>query len=109
MAKQILQVNFKFNISRSELENRFRAGATRWANVPGLLWKIWLMNEAEKETGGIYLFDDKSSAQKYLEGEIFAMLKNNPAVSNISVKQFETIEDLTKITHGPVELITPKS
>ena len=51
---------------------------------------------------GIYLFDDESSAQAYLEGPIAAGLGQHPAVSDISVKQFEVLGDLTFITRGPV-------
>jgi hypothetical protein len=52
--------------------------------------------------GGIYLFDDESSAQAFLEGPIAAGLGQHPAVSDISVKQFEVLGDLTTITRGPV-------
>ncbi len=105
MAKQILEISFNFNVSRSEIENAFRPLASTFANMPGLLWKVWLMNEADKEAGGIYLFEDKSSVQKFLAGEIVAGMKKNPALSNLGVKQFEPIEDLTKITRGPLELV----
>lgn len=105
MAKQILQINFNFNVSRSELEKSFAPFATPIANAPGLIWKVWLMNEARKEAGGIYLFDNESSAEKFLAGEIVAGVKAHPALSNINVKQFGMIEDLTKVTRGPIELV----
>jgi hypothetical protein len=105
MAKQFLQINFNFGVSRKELESAFRPGAEPIANVPGLRWKVWLISEARKEAGAIYLFDDESSVQKYLTGKIVEAVKSNPALSNISVKQFEMLEDLTKITRGPIELI----
>jgi hypothetical protein len=52
--------------------------------------------------GGIYLFDDASSAQAYLQGPIAAGLGQHPAVSDISVRQFEVLDSLTAITRGPV-------
>ena len=41
---QILQVNFKFNVPREQYENTVSPMAQDFANVPGLLWKVWLMN-----------------------------------------------------------------
>ena len=44
---QILQINYKFTVSRAEFESGFDAIAAEIAKVPGLRWKIWLLNEAE--------------------------------------------------------------
>jgi hypothetical protein len=72
-------------------------------NVKGLQWKIWLMNEAEKSAGGIYLFEDDASVEMFLKGEIAASLKTNPALSDVEVKVFDILPEHTKITRGPVE------
>jgi hypothetical protein len=61
-----------------------------------------LWNDAERVGGGITLFDDGSSAQAYLQGPIAAGLGQHPAVSEISVRQFDVIGDLMTITRGPV-------
>ena len=52
MAQQILQVNFKFNVPREQYENTVSPMAQDFANVPGCLWKVWLMNEKESEPVG---------------------------------------------------------
>jgi hypothetical protein len=101
--KKILQINFKFKVPRSELEKAFLQGAQPIAKVKGLLWKVWLMNEAEKTAGGIYLFKDDASVEAYLKGEIAAGLKSNPALSDIEVKVFDILPEHTKITRGPVD------
>jgi hypothetical protein len=104
--KKIVQINFKFKIKRSELEQNFLKMAPMFGpsgSVKGLLWKIWLMNEAEKTTGGIYLFKDEASAEAYLKGEIIAGLKTNPAISNAEIKVFDILTEPTKISRGPVD------
>ena len=103
MSQKILQVNLKFNISRTELEAAWLEAAQPIAEVPGLHWKVWLMNEAEQEAGGIYLFESEAAAQSYLAGPIVAALKSSPAVSNISAKLFDVLESHTAITRGPVK------
>jgi hypothetical protein len=104
--KKIVQINLKFKIPRPELEKAFLQLAPRFGpsgDVKGLLWKIWLVNEAEKSAGGIYLFKDDASVEAYLKGEIVAGLKSNPAASDIEVKVFDILLEHTKITRGPVD------
>jgi hypothetical protein len=84
----IVQVNFKYSGSRADYERSVAPLAAPIAQVPGLRWKIWLVNDASREAGGIYLFGDDASAQRFLAGEIAAGLKANPAFSNLSVKKF---------------------
>jgi len=104
--KKILQVNFKFKIPRPELEKALLQVAPRFGpsgDVKGLLWKIWLVNEAEKSSAGIYLFKDEASVEAFLKGEIVAGLKSNPAVSDVEAKVFDILPEHTKITRGPVD------
>jgi len=104
--KKILQINFKFKIPRSELEKALLQVAPRFGpsgDVKGLLWKIWLVNEAENSSGGIYLFKDEASLETFLKGEIIAGLKSNPAASDVEAKVFDILPEHTKITRGPVD------
>ncbi len=103
MSAKILQLNFRFNVPRPEYEQAVSPLASDFAEVPGLLWKIWLMNEAETEAGGIYLFEDEPSLKAYLEGPLAGAVKAHPALSELDAKMFDVIEDLTAITRGPVQ------
>lgn len=40
------------------------------SETPGLLWKIWIENSNDGETGGIYLFEDVSSLDTFLTEHI---------------------------------------
>jgi Putative mono-oxygenase ydhR len=103
MSPKILQVNLRFSISRADLEAAWLEAAQPIADWPGLRWKVWLMNEAEKEAGGMYLFESEAAAQSYLAGPIVAALKASPVISNISAKLFDVLESHTAITRGPVK------
>ena len=102
MSERILQINFKFSVSRAEYEQAATSLASEFADVAGLRWKVWLMNEAESEAGGIYLFDDDSSLQAFLAGPLAAKVNSHPAFSDMSAKQFDVMADVTAITRGPV-------
>ena len=104
--KKILQINFKFKVTRPQIEQAFMQLAPRFGpsgDVKGLLWKVWMMNEAEKSSGGIYLFEDEASVEAYLKGDIASGMKSNPAVSDIEVKVFDILPEPTKISRGPVD------
>ncbi len=103
MSVRLLQINLKFNVPSSDLQTAFAAVADDIGAVPGLRWKIWIINEQEHEAGGVYLFDDSDSVRAYLEGPIVSGIKVHPAISDISVKQFDVLEDLTSITRGPIK------
>ena len=103
MAQKLLQVNFKFSIPRADLEAAMLQAAQPIADSPGLRWKVWLMNESEREAGGLYLFESDAAAQSYLAGPIVAALKSNPVVSNVSAKVFDVLERHTAITRGPIK------
>jgi hypothetical protein len=102
MSAKLLQLNFHFSTSADEYEEAVSALAENFAAVPGLRWKVWLMNESENEAGGIYLFQDESSRQQFLESDLAAMVMAHPALSEFSAKPFDVMEDLTAATRGPV-------
>ena len=102
MSAKILQINFTFSVSRAAYEQTVAPMASDFAAVPGCRWKIWLMNEAESEAGGIYLFEDDASLRTFLGSPLVAAVTSHPALSDFSVKQFETLEAITKVTRGPL-------
>ena len=103
MSRKILQINLRFNVSAEELAKEFEAAAVPIAEVPGLKWKIFGMDEERGEAAGIYLFEDDASLKKYIEGPIIARMKTIEAFSDITMKDFDVVEDATAITRGPVK------
>ena len=102
MSQKILQVNLKFSIPRAELEAAWFPAAQPIADVPGLRWKIWLMNEKEHTAGGIYLFENEAAVQAYMAGPMVAAMMASPVLSNIDAKVFDMLKNHTAITRGPV-------
>ena len=102
MAQQILQVNFRFNVARKEYENICSSLTDAFAAVPGCSWKIWLMNESAGEAGGIYLFKDETSVEKFKGSQLVSDVLNHPALSDIQIKQFDVLEDVSRTTRAPL-------
>ena len=102
MAQKILQLNFQFNVTAAVLAAACAPLAQPIADTCGLRWKVWLLNEAEQECGGIYLFDDEDSLAAYLAGPIIGGLKTNPALSGFSTKVYGVAEEFSLITRAPI-------
>ena len=98
----ILQINFKLNVSAAEYRKICESVVQTIADVPGLVWKVWLLNEQDAEAGGIYLFQDKQSLDAYLSSPIVTQIKSLPQLHEISAKWFEAMPGVTAVTRGPV-------
>ena len=98
----ILQINVKLNVSAAEYRKICESVVQAIADVPGLVWKVWLLNEQDCEAGGIYLFQDKQSLDAYLSSSIVTQIKSLPQLREIGAKWFETIPEVTVVTRGGV-------
>src|ERR1700750_1806915 len=98
----ILQINFKINVLACEYQKIAGSVAQTIADAPGLVWKVWLLNEQDGEAGGIYLFQDEQSLTAYLSSPVIAQINSLPQLREISAKIFETIPDVTAVTRGPI-------
>jgi hypothetical protein len=105
-AVPILQINFKLNVPADAYVSSCQGVVQAIAEVSGLGWKIWILNEHEKEAGGIYFFNTEQALSDYLSGPIVVQLKNHPSLTDVTVKRFEVIEELTSTTRGPVSTVT---
>ena len=102
MSGKIVQINYRFSVSAAELGQSLAALAGDIAQVEGLRWKIWLMNEAASQAGGLYFFEGEASANAYLTGPIVAGFAQHPAVRDVSVKLFDPDAELSDVTRGPI-------
>ena len=104
MAETVLQVNFKFSVRRSEYEELAASLAEAFSEVPGLVWKVWILNATESEAGGIYYFESEEALRLFLASQLAADVQTHPAVSEFSAKTFEVMDAATAVTRGPVEV-----
>ncbi|MBT8381164.1 MAG: YdhR family protein [Ignavibacteriaceae bacterium] len=102
MSEILLQVNFDFSVSKEEYQKAVAPLADKFAELPGLRWKVWILNSENSEAGGIYMFENQASVDEYLAGPLAKIVTTHPALSNFSIKQFAIMEDVTKITRGPI-------
>ena len=102
MSEKLLQLNFKFSVTGDEYTQAVAPLAEKYAEVPGLRWKVWIINEAESEAGGIYLFDDETSLNALMESPLTKQVTSHPALSDFDVKIFDVMDEVTAVTRGPI-------
>ena len=99
---KILQINFKFHMSKESFLALTEPAAEALAQVEGLHWKIWLLNEETQEGGGVYLFESVETAQAYLAGPLIGGLVRHPGLSDVNVRLSGYMAEPTRITRGPI-------
>jgi hypothetical protein len=80
-----------------------QAYARELAELPGLRWKIWLVDKAAGQLGGVYLFDDRASAEAWAERSLRAHV--NGGATGFTTHIFEVNEDLSAITRAPLAVL----
>ena len=92
----IMYVDFPHNGAfGEEMATQMEGLAQSINNEPGFIWKYWTQDEAEKTAGGVYSFDTRENAEKYL-----AMHSERLAqwgYTDIRGRVFELNETLSKI------------
>ena len=97
MTYTLLQIDFPVEGPwGEEMTSAYADVAKQISKASGLVWKIWTENSETNEAGGIYLFENKDNAKKYLE-EHTARLESF-GIQNIRAKFFDVNQPLSEIT-----------
>jgi hypothetical protein len=104
----VLHLRFKLRIPPNLFLAHCREAATIIASVEGLIWKIWVSQEEEFETGGIYLFANREAAKAYLNHPVIQAVHSNPAVASSQSQIWEVDNWLSAMTRAPLPEICPQ-
>lgn len=102
MSQKMLVTNYTFSVSVEEYENMTAQLATAFRDVPGCLWKIWLIDPDKKEAGAVYLFKDDESLQNFKNSPLVASVLSHPALSNFDLKERDILKEVSEITNAPL-------
>lgn len=98
---RLLQMDFPFHgPGKDEMDRTLQDLSKSIAEYPGVIWKIWTVNEDTHEGGGIYLFEDEDSLKSYVEMHTERL--KGFGVTTVNSKIFAIPEVLTKLTCGPI-------
>lgn len=96
----ILQVDFKTDGPfGEEMTSAFADLAESINQEEGFKWKIWTENKDAMEAGGIYLFESKETAEKYVD--MHTKRLSGFGITDVNAKIFSVQTQLTSVNHGP--------
>lgn len=96
----LLQVDFPMNGPfGDEMTAEFTGLAQSITEEEGFIWKIWTESPETKESGGIYLFETKETAEKYLDMHTKRLA--GFGITGVNAKIFAINSKLSEITKAP--------
>ena len=100
MSTTLLHVRITTRTSPGAILDSATDPARAIAAVPGLIWKVWILDEDASELGGVYLFASRAQAQAYVDGPILEHLRHDPRVVRVEHRLWDT-HALSAITRAP--------
>ncbi|MCG3675268.1 YdhR family protein [Aliarcobacter butzleri] len=92
-----------FNLSGID-ENAYseavKSLASSYAQVPGLISKIWIKQSNSGTYGGMYFWSSKKDYENYLKSELYKTVSNHPNLVNFNTVCYEDMPEGTSITAG---------
>jgi quinol monooxygenase YgiN len=76
--------------------------ADTWAQIPGLISKIWLEDVDANTYGGVYTWESREAMEQYLQSELFSGIAASPNFINLTSQDFSIIDAPTRVTRGNV-------
>ena len=99
MYVQIVEFELQ-GVGHGEYEAFCERLAPSFAQLPGLVAKVWIIDAESNRAGGVYTWVDRGACEGYLAGELFAAARAEPTLVNLRSRQFDVLERPTGITRG---------
>ncbi|MFQ5897850.1 MAG: YdhR family protein [Candidatus Methylomirabilia bacterium] len=100
---QIINFNLK-GVSERDYGKLCDDLAPAFANLPGLLAKVWLADPGRNTFGGVYMWQDRGAMEEFAKTELFRSVATHPNLANITSTDFTVMEGPTRVTRGLVEV-----
>lgn len=95
---QVINFNLE-GITRDDFMGVADEVAPNFAQLPGLISKAFLSDEASNTYGGVYYWESQKDCEAYRASELYAQaLANNPNFTNLSDKGFDVLEGPSQVT-----------
>lgn len=99
---KLLQIDFKMQGPwGEEMTKAFTDLAKDIANEKDLIWKVWTENAEAQESGGIYLFENEESLDRYLTKHTARL--NSFGITGINAKKFDVNVPLSLIDRAKLD------
>ncbi len=92
-------VNFRLkDLSEEDYVKSCEQEASAFADLPGLISKVWLANRETNTYGGVYTWQDRQAMENYVNSELFNAVATDPNLVDITSRDFAVLEGPTRVT-----------
>ncbi len=98
---QVLIVTFGLEgLTEAEYYRGCDSDAPAFADIPGMIAKVWIAEPATNTYGGVYTFRDRESLEAYLASDLFRAIQEAPEFAGVTAESFAVLGGPTRLTHG---------
>jgi Putative mono-oxygenase ydhR len=97
MYVQIVEFELQ-GVSRRDYEALCEELAAAFAEIPGLVAKLWIVNRESNRAGGVYTWVDRAACEAYKAGELYRAAIENPTLANLRSREFDVLAAPTRVT-----------
>lgn len=94
-------VNFQLkDITDADYRKACEGIAPVFAEVAGLLSKVWLADQGSNAYGGVYTWLDRTAMAAHARSDLFHAMATNPNLTNLVSRDFDVLEAPSRVTRG---------
>jgi hypothetical protein len=98
MGQMLVTVRYRVQGDYAHFRHDMKKAAGLIAGIPGLVWKIWGIDEDRDVGVSTYLFASKASAHAFIAGPMIERLRSRPDVTDVSFELAPVARDLSEMT-----------
>lgn len=77
--------------------------APSFADVAGLVSKVWLADVPANTFGGVYLWRDRAAMEEFATTALYRSVVTHPNLADITSRDFAVMESPSRVTRGIAE------
>jgi Putative mono-oxygenase ydhR len=86
MSACTVQINFELAVPKEQYLAHAESVLPAMRDLAGLIFKLWILSDDGTKAGGIYLFRDRASAERYVSSPLVQNLAASPAIRHVDVR-----------------------
>jgi Putative mono-oxygenase ydhR len=102
---EALVVTFKNHASQEQFTAATAGHVPVFAELDGLLAKIWIADPESGTKGAVYLFSERTALDAYLESDLFAGILAEPSFEDTSWRSYHVVDELTARTQPGIQIV----
>ena len=98
MGQMLVTVRYRVQGDHAHFRHDMTKAAGLIAGIPGLVWRIWGIDQDRDIGTSVYLFASEASARAFIAGPMLERLRSRPDVTDVSFELAPVDQELSEMT-----------